>query len=201
MQATRVRALVWEDPTCCGATKPMRHNYWACALEPASHNYWAHVPQLLKPTCLEPVLRNKRSHRNEKPAHRNEDPTQPKINKYKTLKKKKKHKEHKAMCKRFGQTCGRLYFPEMAPQYISSPMLFPQHDADTLPIRSDVSVPSLFAWWLPQPLEYCGSGTLTTKVKSQQCRELPLCFLGMLTLEHSRPSSYMHGVATWRCSG
>ena len=27
MQGTRVRALVWEDPTCCGATKPMRQNY------------------------------------------------------------------------------------------------------------------------------------------------------------------------------
>ena len=27
MQGTEVRALVWEDPTCCGATKPMRHNY------------------------------------------------------------------------------------------------------------------------------------------------------------------------------
>ncbi|KAJ8786202.1 hypothetical protein J1605_006422 [Eschrichtius robustus] len=27
MQGTRVRALVWEDPTCRGATKPMRHNY------------------------------------------------------------------------------------------------------------------------------------------------------------------------------
>ena len=40
---------VWEDPTCCGATKPVRPNYWACALEPVSHNYWAHVPQLLKP--------------------------------------------------------------------------------------------------------------------------------------------------------
>ena len=23
----RVRALVWEDPTCLGATKPVRHNY------------------------------------------------------------------------------------------------------------------------------------------------------------------------------
>ena len=31
MQATRVRALVWEDPTCHGATGPVRHNYWACA--------------------------------------------------------------------------------------------------------------------------------------------------------------------------
>ena len=27
MQGTRVRALVWEDPTCCGATGPVSHNY------------------------------------------------------------------------------------------------------------------------------------------------------------------------------
>ena len=53
MQGTRVRSLVWEDPTCRGATKAMRHNYWA------------HVPQLLKPAHLEPMLHNKRSHRNE----------------------------------------------------------------------------------------------------------------------------------------
>ena len=25
VQGTRVRALVWEDPTCRGATKPMHH--------------------------------------------------------------------------------------------------------------------------------------------------------------------------------
>ena len=30
MQGTRVRALVWEDPTCHGATGPVGHNYWAC---------------------------------------------------------------------------------------------------------------------------------------------------------------------------
>ena len=48
MQGIRVRALVREDPTCHRATKPVCHNYWAC------------VPQLLKPACLEPVLRNKR---------------------------------------------------------------------------------------------------------------------------------------------
>ena len=41
MQGTQVQALVWEDPTCHRATKPMRHNYWACALEPMSHNYSA----------------------------------------------------------------------------------------------------------------------------------------------------------------
>ena len=71
MQRTRVKALVWEDPACCGTTKPVRHNYWACALEPVSHNYWARTPQLLKPTCLEPVLCNKRSHHNEKSMHSN----------------------------------------------------------------------------------------------------------------------------------
>ena len=27
MQGTRVRALVWEDPTCRGATEPVRHSY------------------------------------------------------------------------------------------------------------------------------------------------------------------------------
>ena len=73
IQGTRVRTLVQEDPTCCGATKPVHHNYWACALEPPSHNYWACMPQLLKPVHLEPVLCNKRSPRNEKPAHRNEE--------------------------------------------------------------------------------------------------------------------------------
>ena len=73
MQGTWVWALVREDPTSRGATKPMHHNYWACALEPASHNYWARVLQLLKPACLAPVLHNKRSHRNEKPAHHNEE--------------------------------------------------------------------------------------------------------------------------------
>ena len=27
MQGTWVRALVWEDPTCCGATRPVSHSY------------------------------------------------------------------------------------------------------------------------------------------------------------------------------
>ena len=31
MQGTRVRARVWEDPTCRGAAGPVSHNYWACA--------------------------------------------------------------------------------------------------------------------------------------------------------------------------
>ena len=62
MQATRVRALVRGDSTCRGATRPVRHNYWACTLELTSHNYWAREPQLLKPARLEPELHNKRSH-------------------------------------------------------------------------------------------------------------------------------------------
>ena len=61
MQGTRVQALVREDPTCLGATKPVRHNYWG------------RVPQLLKPMLLDPVLHNKRSHRSEKPVHHNEE--------------------------------------------------------------------------------------------------------------------------------
>ena len=69
MQGTRVWALVWEDPTCPRANMHVFRNYWACALEPMSHNYWALMLQLLKPTRLEPMLRNKRSHRNEKPTH------------------------------------------------------------------------------------------------------------------------------------
>ena len=31
VQGTRVRALVWEDPTCRGVAGSMSHNYWACA--------------------------------------------------------------------------------------------------------------------------------------------------------------------------
>ena len=73
IQGTQVQALVQEDPTCHGATKPVRHNYWARALEPVCRNYWAYVPQLLKPACLEPMLHNKRSHRHEKPTHHKEE--------------------------------------------------------------------------------------------------------------------------------
>ena len=61
MQGTRVWALVLEDPTCRRATKPVRHNYWA------------HVPQSLKPMCLEPMLHNKRSHSAKESAHHNKE--------------------------------------------------------------------------------------------------------------------------------
>ena len=50
MQGTRVWALVWEDPTCRGATKPVRHNYWA------------HVPQLLSPRATTTEAHKPRAH-------------------------------------------------------------------------------------------------------------------------------------------
>ena len=67
MQGTRVRALVQEDPT---------HMPWsnkARVPQLLSLRSRAHEPQLLKLTRLEPMLRNKRSHRNEKPAHCNKE--------------------------------------------------------------------------------------------------------------------------------
>ena len=90
LQGTWVWALVREDPTCCGTAGPVRHNYWACALEPASHNYWAHAPRARAPqqekppqweACapqgrVEPPLAATR----ESP-HEATDPMQPKINK------------------------------------------------------------------------------------------------------------------------
>ena len=45
MQGTRVWALVREDPTCRRATKPVRHNYWACATTTEAHTPRAHAPQ------------------------------------------------------------------------------------------------------------------------------------------------------------
>ena len=51
MQETPVQSLIREDPTCQGATQPMCHDYWACAIQPGSHNNRTHVPQFLKPVC------------------------------------------------------------------------------------------------------------------------------------------------------
>ena len=51
---------------CAATTEPM---LWS----PRTTTTEAHVPQLLQPLHLEPVLRNKRSHCSEKPTHRNEE--------------------------------------------------------------------------------------------------------------------------------
>ena len=49
MQETWVRSLVWEDPACCRATKPVHHNYWACVPQLLSLLSRACEPQLLSP--------------------------------------------------------------------------------------------------------------------------------------------------------
>ena len=74
MQGTWVLALVWEDPACHSATRPVSHNCWACtsgacAPQRERPRWWeARVPRWrVAPTC-----RNWR-----KPSCRNEDPTQP----------------------------------------------------------------------------------------------------------------------------
>ena len=55
-----------------GISHMLRSN-WAHVPKLLSLRSRAHKPQLLKPTCLEPMLRNKRSHHNEKPMHCNEE--------------------------------------------------------------------------------------------------------------------------------
>ena len=65
-QCRRHRFDPWSGriPQALGTAKSGRHNFWACTLEPRNRNYWS-------PCALEPALRNKRCHLNEKPVHRN----------------------------------------------------------------------------------------------------------------------------------
>ena len=64
MQGTQFRSLVWEEPTCLRATKPVCHNWSPCAPGPTGCNYWAHMMQLLSTGSRlahpEPSLCNKR---------------------------------------------------------------------------------------------------------------------------------------------
>ena len=39
-----VQSLIWKDPTSHWGTKPMRHSYWACALEPGAATTESHLP-------------------------------------------------------------------------------------------------------------------------------------------------------------
>ena len=48
MQGTQARSLAREDPTCHGATKPVRHNYRAHTLQllsPCTATTEAHTPR------------------------------------------------------------------------------------------------------------------------------------------------------------
>ena len=66
-----VRSLIQEDPTCHGATKPVCHNYWACALQPASHSYWARAPRARAPQEEPPQWEARAPQRRVAPAHCN----------------------------------------------------------------------------------------------------------------------------------
>ena len=70
MQGTQIWSLVWEDSTCCRATKPLRHNYIA------------HVQQLPNYLhALEPMF-YKRRHCSKKAKHHNESsPFSPQLEK------------------------------------------------------------------------------------------------------------------------
>ena len=67
---TRVWSLAPEDPTCRGATKPVRHSYWVW--ESLSCHFWVYLLQPLlrpehpqahwSPHTLRPMLGNKGSH-------------------------------------------------------------------------------------------------------------------------------------------
>ena len=57
MHGTWVQSLLWEDPTCLRATKPVRHNYQACALGTMQHNKKATTMRRLGTTAREwPLL-------------------------------------------------------------------------------------------------------------------------------------------------
>ena len=65
MQGTRVRSLVWEDPECCRAPEPVRHNYRA-------HAPWRTCSATTGHRSEKPSHLNQR-----KPAHSYKDPAQP----------------------------------------------------------------------------------------------------------------------------
>ena len=69
-------AVVKNPPASAGDTGPIPspgRSHMPRAPQLLSLRSGAREPQLLKPAHLEPMLHNKRSHRNEKPAHRNEE--------------------------------------------------------------------------------------------------------------------------------
>ena len=75
MQRTWVPSLVWEDFTCCGATKLMGHNYGALEPVPCSREATA-MRSLCMATREQPLLTATR----QEPVHGHKGPSQPKIN-------------------------------------------------------------------------------------------------------------------------
>ena len=93
MQETRVWSLAWEDSTYTEATKPVSHNYWACAPEPRSPEsprrettteraLQSHALQPETPPQGEacaPKLERTPAPQPEKSPRSSEDPAQPRI--------------------------------------------------------------------------------------------------------------------------
>ena len=72
VQGTRVRALVQEDPTCHGASKPVRHNTEPALQSPRATATEGHVPRACAPQQEKPPQREARSpQRRVAPARRN----------------------------------------------------------------------------------------------------------------------------------
>ena len=55
-QCRQVQSLVGEDSKCCGATKPVCLNYWACALEPRNCSSWSPCIQSLSSATREMTM-------------------------------------------------------------------------------------------------------------------------------------------------
>ena len=98
MQGTWVQFLVWEDPTCCGAMKPMCQSHWPLLSSLwASCNYRARVPWSPHSVTREAVpTRSPRTATKSSPCspqpentRSNEDPAQSKTNKSKSIFKKR----------------------------------------------------------------------------------------------------------------
>ena len=53
MEETQIWSLGQEDPTRQGATKPVSHNYWACAIAPGSHNCMSRARALQQEKSLQ----------------------------------------------------------------------------------------------------------------------------------------------------
>ena len=107
MLETQVQSLGREDPICRGATKPVCHNYLACALEPSSHSCWrplprAHALQQERPLPGEVWAPQQESSLHstwlEKEPCSSKDPAWPKIN-LKIKKINRKTKKHGAQNK------------------------------------------------------------------------------------------------------
>ena len=88
MQGTQIQSLIRQDPTCCGATKLVHHNYWACApcaTATKSTPPRANAPQQEKPPQWEVHILQLESSscwlQLEESLCSKEDPVQPKISK------------------------------------------------------------------------------------------------------------------------